>query len=78
MKTSTMKHRLLLLALLCVLSGQSSAAPPPNIVFLFADDFGWGDLACYGHPYSKTPNLDKLASEVPERRPTSPRSIPTS
>ncbi len=41
----------------------SVAADKPNIVFLFADDFGWGDLACYGHPYSKTPNLDKLASE---------------
>ena len=44
--------------------GQSQAAPrPPNIVFLFADDLGWGDLACYGHPYAKTPNLDRLASE---------------
>lgn len=36
---------------------------PPNIVFLFADDFGWGDLGCYGHPYAETPNIDKLASE---------------
>lgn len=44
--------------------GQSQATPrPPNIVFLFADDLGWGDLACYGHPYAKTPNLDRLASE---------------
>jgi len=38
-------------------------ASKPNIVFLFADDMGWGDLRCYGHPYAKTPNLDKLASE---------------
>jgi arylsulfatase A-like enzyme len=36
---------------------------PPNIILLFADDFGFGDLACYGHPYAKTPNLDKLATE---------------
>ncbi|KAA5542796.1 sulfatase-like hydrolase/transferase [Roseiconus nitratireducens] len=36
---------------------------PPNIVFLFADDLGYGDLGCYGHPYAKTPALDKLASE---------------
>lgn len=36
---------------------------PPNVVFLFADDFGWGDLGCYGHPYAKTPHLDRLASE---------------
>jgi len=36
---------------------------PPNMILLFADDFGFGDLACYGHPYAKTPNLDKLAEE---------------
>lgn len=35
----------------------------PNIIMLFADDLGYGDLACYGHPYAKTPNLDKLATE---------------
>jgi N-acetylgalactosamine-6-sulfatase len=36
---------------------------PPNVVFVFADDLGYGDLACYGHPYARTPNLDRLASE---------------
>ncbi len=35
----------------------------PNIVFIFADDLGYGDLGCYGHPYARTPTLDKLASE---------------
>ena len=35
----------------------------PNIVFILADDFGYGDLKCYGHPYARTPNLDKLATE---------------
>lgn len=35
----------------------------PNIVFLFADDWGWGDLGCHGHPYVKTPNIDRLAAE---------------
>lgn len=39
----------------------SSFAKPPNVVVLFADDLGYGDLACYGHPYAETPNLDKLA-----------------
>lgn len=39
------------------------AQDKPNVVFVFADDLGWGDLACYGHPYAKTPALDKLASE---------------
>ncbi|MEQ8790745.1 MAG: sulfatase-like hydrolase/transferase [Pirellulaceae bacterium] len=36
---------------------------PPNIVFMFADDLGFGDLGCYGHPYAKTPALDRLADE---------------
>ena len=36
---------------------------PPNILFIFADDWGWGDLSCHGHPYVKTPNIDRLARE---------------
>jgi arylsulfatase A-like enzyme len=39
------------------------AAERPNIVFIFADDWGWGDLGCHGHPYVKTPNIDRLAAE---------------
>lgn len=35
----------------------------PNMVFIFADDWGWGDLGCHGHPYLKTPNIDRLAQE---------------
>lgn len=35
----------------------------PNIVFLYADDWGWGDLSCHGNTWLKTPRLDKLASE---------------
>lgn len=34
-----------------------------NIVFIFTDDWGWGDLGCHGHPYVKTPNIDRLAKE---------------
>ena len=40
-----------------------AAREQPNIVFLFADDLGWGDLSCYGNRRVKTPVLDKLAAE---------------
>jgi arylsulfatase A-like enzyme len=54
----------IVVALLCALCSPSTAAPAgPNILFILADDFGWGDLHCYGHPYSRTPNLDRLAVE---------------
>jgi len=35
----------------------------PNILFIFADDWGWGDLSSHGHPYVKTPNIDRLVKE---------------
>ncbi len=35
----------------------------PNIVFILADDLGWGDLSCYGHDRLKTPRLDRLAAQ---------------
>ncbi len=38
-------------------------AEKPNFVVVFADDFGYGDLACYGHPSIATPNLDRMAAE---------------
>lgn len=34
----------------------------PNIVFILADDMGYGDLHCYGNEYIQTPNIDKLAA----------------
>ncbi len=35
----------------------------PNFIIVFADDMGYGDLACYGNPLTRTPNIDKLAEE---------------
>src|SRR3954469_6808152 len=43
-----------------------ASAPPaqrPNVLYIMADDLGWGDLSCYGRPDYRTPNLDRLASE---------------
>ncbi len=41
----------------------SAETPPPNVVVIFADDLGYGDLSCYGATKLKTPNIDRLASE---------------
>ncbi|MBL9113608.1 MAG: arylsulfatase [Verrucomicrobiaceae bacterium] len=50
-----------LLAVNCTLG--ASGDRPPNIIFIIADDLGWGDLGCYGQTKIRTPNLDKMASE---------------
>lgn len=41
----------------------SAVTDKPNIVVVFADDMGYGDLSCFGHPTIHTPNLDRMASE---------------
>lgn len=39
-----------------------SAAKPPNIVFIMADDLGYADVSCYGRPDLHTPNIDRIAA----------------
>lgn len=38
-------------------------ANDPNVVVIFCDDLGYGDLGCFGHPTIRTPNLDRMAAE---------------
>jgi len=54
--------KLKLLLLFCVVA-LLSPARPPNIVFILADDLGWGDLTSQGHPQVETPHLDRLAQQ---------------
>lgn len=54
---------LLLSAAIPCVADENGTGDKPNIVVLFTDDMGYGDLACYGHPLIRTPRLDQLAEE---------------
>ena len=59
-----MTLRLTLAVLALGFASQLTAAErPPNIVFVLADDLGYGDLGCYGQAKFKTPHLDRLAAD---------------
>ncbi len=53
-----------LAAVLCLLAvAAPGAVERPNIVLIYADDIGWGDLGCYGAKAIPTPNIDRLAAQ---------------
>jgi arylsulfatase A-like enzyme len=54
-----------ILSAFCLLPGCSAdnSSVPPNIVYIFADDLGYGDLSCFGASDIHTPNIDRLAAE---------------
>lgn len=53
----------LAVAPLSISQTRAAEAPRPNVVIIFCDDLGYGDLACFGHPTIATPNLDRMAKE---------------
>ena len=58
--------RLMLLPGLLLVPAITSLAAgqrPPNVVLIYCDDLGWGDLGCFGNPRIRTPNIDRLARQ---------------
>ena len=54
---------LVVLGLAVLLVKTSDAATPLNVVLIFCDDLGYGDLGCYGSKVNRTPNIDRLAAQ---------------
>jgi arylsulfatase A-like enzyme len=67
-KRTLMKQKEIGLLTLAALAAQTAmaqraTAERPNIVFILADDMGYGDLSCFGSRHVKTPNIDRLSEE---------------
>ena len=50
------------LSLLTPIAGLDGAERP-NVVYILADDLGWGELGCYGQKWIRTPHIDRIARE---------------
>ena len=58
-----MKCLIAIIFLLPFISVNAQKTTKPNIIFIFADDLGYGDIGCYGQQKIETPNIDKLAQK---------------
>src|SRR5262245_5332716 len=58
-----MKTPLLKIFAFFLIAGRLVAAEKPNIIFILADDLGYGDVGCFGQKMIKTPSLDRMAVE---------------
>src|SRR6187401_1578113 len=61
-QSPSMKTLAVFIALGAFLCGQSWAAKP-NVLIVLVDDAGYGDFGCHGHPFLKTPHIDRLHAE---------------
>ena len=55
--------RFLFLVIISLLASVAFTQDRPNFVIIFADDMGYGDAGCYGHPTIQTPHIDRMAAE---------------
>lgn len=58
-----MTPRVIFLFLAGIISASAQTATKPNIIFILADDLGYGEIGCYGQKQIRTPHLDRFAAE---------------
>ena len=58
-----MRMPIILLLLSAAIASSARAADRPNIIFILMDDMRWDCMSIAGHPFLKTPNLDRIGRE---------------
>ncbi len=58
-----MNHRLVLALVVLLFAATADAARKPNFIIILVDDMGYAGVSCFGNPYFKTPEIDRLATE---------------